>query len=237
MAQRSGSERPADASRNQDQSEVAPAAADPQSALGVPPACSGPKLRRFRGWRGWLLRLSLLVLSPVLFFGLVETGLRLGGYGYPTGFFLGPDADGKWTTNERFGWRFFPQSLSRDPDPCTLSAKPAGTVRIFVLGESAAMGVPDPAFNVGRILAAMLREQYPGVQFEVVDGAMTAINSHVVRQIAGDCAARQPDLFVVYMGNNEVVGPYGPGTIFQKWSPSLGMIRASLWVKSTRVGE
>ncbi len=219
-------------------SGAASAAADPRSVpAGLPPGPSDRKPGRFRGLRGWLLRLSLLVLSPILFFALLEGGLRLGGYGYPTGFFLGPDAGGTCTTNDRFGWRFFPRSIARDPEPCVLSAKPAGTVRIFVLGESAAMGVPDPSFNFGRILGVMLRERYPGVQFEIVNGAMTAINSHVIREIAGDCAARQPDLFVVYMGNNEVVGPYGPGTVFQRWSPSLGMIRSSIRVKSTRVGE
>ena len=113
----------------------------------------------------------------------------------------------------------------------------AGTVRIFILGGSAAMGTPDPSFNFGQILGVMLRQQYPGVQFEVVNAAMTAINSHVTVEIARDCAAREPDLFVVYLGNNEVIGPYGPGTVFQRWSPSLSMIRASLWVKSTRLGQ
>ena len=34
-------------------------------------------------------------------------------------------------------------------------------------------------------------------------------------EIARDCAAHEPDLFVVYMGNNEVIGPFGPGTVFQ----------------------
>ena len=183
------------------------------------------------------MRVSLLILSPILFFGLLETGLRLGGYGYPTAFFIGPDAGGKWTTNHRFGWRFFPKSLARHPHPCELSTKPAGSVRIFILGSSAAMGTPDSSFSFGRILSVMLREQYPGTQFEVVNGAMAAINSHVALEIARDCAALEPDLFVLYMGNNEVVGPYGPGTVFQQWSPSLGMIRASLWVKSTRVGQ
>ena len=210
----------------------------PGASSGVNSALRDRKTARFRGWRGWLLRLSLLVLSPILFFGLLEAGLRLGGYGYPTGFFLGPDAAGTCTTNYRFGWRFFPRPLARHgPASLLSSAKPAGTVRIFVLGDSAAMGTPDPSFNFGQILAVMLREQYPGVQFEVVNGAMTAINSHVTREIARDCAAREPDLFVVYMGNNEVIGPYGPGTVFQRWSPSLSMVRSSLWVKSTRVGE
>ena len=179
----------------------------------------------------------LLVLSPVLCLGLLEAGLRLGGYGYPTTFFLGPDSSGRCTVNHCFGWRFFPRWFATQPYPCTLSAKPAGTVRIFVLGGSAAQGFPDPSFSFGRILAVMLSQQYPGRQFEVVNAAMPAINSHGALEIARDCATHEPDLFLVYLGNNEVIGPYGPGTVFQRWSPSLGMIRASLWVKSTRVGE
>lgn len=207
------------------------------SASGSPAAASGCQPVRFRGWRGWLLRASLLVLSPLLFFGLLEVGLRAGGYGYPTGFFVESAADGRYTTNFRFGWRFFPRPLARDPEPCHLTVKPAGTIRIFVLGSSAAMGTPDPAFSFGRILEVMLREQYPGTRFEVVNAAMTAINSHVAVEIARDCAAREPDLFLLYMGNNEVVGPYGPGTVFQRWSPSLPLIRTSLRVKSTRTGQ
>lgn len=206
-------------------------------ASGPPSSPSNRKTGRFRGWRGWVLRLSLFLLSPILFFGLLEAGLRLGGYGDPTGFFIEADVGGTYTTNDRFGWRFFPRSLSRSARPCVLSAKPAGSVRIFVLGGSAAMGFPDPSFSFGRILAVMLREQYPGMQFEVVNGAMTAINSHVTLEIARDCAAHEPDLFVVYLGNNEVVGPYGPGTVFQKWSPSLRLVRTSLWAKSTRGGQ
>ena len=34
-----------------------------------------------------------------------------------------------------------------------------------------------------------------------------------------------------------MVGPYGPGTVFQQWSPSRKLIRANVWVKSTRVGQ
>ncbi|MCX6877877.1 MAG: tetratricopeptide repeat protein [Verrucomicrobia bacterium] len=205
----------------------------PQST-GPPPS---RRPGRFRGWRGWLLRVALLVLAPLLFFGLLEGGLRVGGYGYPTGFFVRADGSGNYTTNFRFGWRFFPRSLARDPEPCVLAAKPAGAIRIFVLGSSAAMGTPDPAFSFGRILEVMLREQYPGTRLEVVNAAMTAINSQVALEIARDCAAREPDLFVVYMGNNEVVGPFGPGTVFQQWSPNLPLIRASLRVKATRVGQ
>jgi tetratricopeptide (TPR) repeat protein len=185
----------------------------------------------------WLLRLAITIVSPLLFLIVLEVGLRLGGYGHPTSFLIGPDADGVYTSNLQFGWRFFPRSVARTPVPCFLSTKPAGAVRIFILGSSAAQGVPDPTFSVGRTLEVLLRERYPDVKFEVVNAAMTAINSHVAVEIAHDCAAHQPDLFVVYMGNNEVVGPYGPGTVFQQWSPSRRLIRANVWLKSTRVGQ
>ena len=197
-------------------------------------AAAKPPLSRRRKW---LFRLAVVILAPVLFFTLLEAGLRVGGYGYPTTFFVGPDANGVCRTNLQFGWRFFPRSIARTPVPCVLSAKPAGAIRIFVLGSSAAQGIPDPSFGVGRILEVLLRERYPDMKFEVVNGAMTAINSHVAVEIARDCAAHQPDLFVVYMGNNEVVGPYGPGTVFQQWSPSLRFIRANVWLKSTRTGQ
>jgi tetratricopeptide (TPR) repeat protein len=187
--------------------------------------------------RKWLFRLSAMIIPVLLFFAVLEAGLRLGGYGYATTFFVGPDAHGIYTTNHCFAWRFFPRSLARYPEPCFISAKPAGAVRIFVLGSSAAQGVPDPSFGFGRILEVMLRERYPETRFEVVNAAMTAINSHVALEIARDCAAHQPDLFIVYMGNNEVIGPYSPGTVFQQWSPNLWFVRASIWVKATRVGQ
>jgi tetratricopeptide (TPR) repeat protein len=181
--------------------------------------------------------LAVITLPPILLFGLLETGLRLGGYGYPTTFLVGPDARGIYTSNPQFARRFFPAALARKPEPSFLSSKPADTVRIFILGSSAAQGVPDPSFGVARILEAMLPERHPDLKFEVVNAAMTAVNSHVAREIARDCAAHQPDLFIVYMGNNEVVGPYGPGTVFQQWSPNRRLIRANLWLKTTRVGQ
>src|SRR3972149_3213725 len=93
--------------------------------------------------RIWLFRLSAMIIPLVFFFTLLEFGLRLGGYGYPTAFFVGPDSNGIYATNYRYGWGVFPRSLARDPHVFFISAKPAGAVRIFVLGSSAAMGTPE----------------------------------------------------------------------------------------------
>jgi tetratricopeptide (TPR) repeat protein len=187
--------------------------------------------------RVWAFRLAALILVPLVLLSLLEAGLRLAGYGYPTEFYLGPDREGLYVTNSKFGWRFFTKELSREPIPGAISERKEGKIRIFILGGSAAYGVPGPGFSFGRVLEVMLRARYPGNRFEVVNTAVTAINSHVVREIAGECGGHEPDLFVVYMGNNEVVGPYGPATVFQKWTPNLSVIRANLWVKSMRTGQ
>jgi tetratricopeptide (TPR) repeat protein len=99
------------------------------------------------------------------------------------------------------------------------------------------MGTPEPAFSFGRVLEVLLEERYPGVQFEVVNAAMTAANSHVILEIARDCVDLEPDLFVVYLGNNEVVGPYGPGTVFSPAATSLPAIRLGLRLRRLRAGQ
>ena len=140
--------------------------------------------------------------------------------------------------NPKFGWRFFPPAVARTPQPLSLAAaKPPDSIRIFVLGESAAMGDPEPAYGFARQLERLLTARDPSHKFEVVNTAMTAINSHVLREIARDCAPRQGDFWVIYAGNNEVVGPFGAGTVFGRPAPGLAVIRAGLLLKSTRLGQ
>ena len=114
----------------------------------MPPTAQRTPTLRLVGWRLWTLRLAMAVLSPLLFLGLVESALRVGGYGHPTAFFVKTEDGAGWVTNARFGRQFFPAGLAGQPWPAVLAArKPPGTVRIFVLGESAAMGTPDPSFG------------------------------------------------------------------------------------------
>ncbi len=87
------------------------------------------------------------------------------------------------------------------------------------------------------MLDALLSLRHPGVRFEVVNAAMTGINSHTILPIARDCADAGGDIWVIYMGNNEVVGPFGAGTVFGPQTPPLPLIRASLALKATRTGE
>ena len=181
----------------------------------------------------WAFRLVSLVIIPLLLVGGLEVGLRLVDFGYPTKTLIERDFGGKRMCfpNAQFTWRFFPHPMARDfDDGLTFEKeKAAGTFRIFVLGGSAARGTPEDMFSFGRILEAMLSDMYPGSDFEVYNTALTAINSHVVREIVKDCAQYDPDLFIIYLGNNEVVGPYGPGTVLTPSPLPLPMIRGWLY--------
>jgi tetratricopeptide (TPR) repeat protein len=187
-------------------------------------------------------RIVLLTLlsagAGLLPFALLEGVLRIAGYGYPSAFFVPVSGAPFYTTNQRFGLRFFPPRLARTPAPERFAAsKPERAYRIFVLGESAAMGFPEPGFSFGRHLEMMLRRMYPAARFEVIQASMTAINSHAVLPIAQDAARLAPDLFIVYCGNNEVVGPYGAGTVFTRTTSTLPLIRAAIRLGATRTGQ
>lgn len=188
--------------------------------------------------RLWLFRGIIVVAVPALFFIGLEGALRLAGYGRDTAFFIPDELPGFVRTNPDYTALFLPGSFDLRPINTRVAlAKPADTVRIVVLGESAVQGIPAPAFAFVPQLRALLRARYPDKTVEVINTGVVAINSHVVYQIARDAARLSPDLFVVYLGNNEVVGPYGPGCSYLSTMPPLRVIRASVWARSTRTGQ
>lgn len=186
------------------------------------------------------MRMTALFVMPVILLVLLEAGLRLAGFGHPTPFFLPTAVEGRdyLETNDRFTFRFFPRALARSVVPQRIEVpKPPDTYRILVFGESAANGDPDPAYSFSRHLEVLLAERFPGVGFEVVCTAVTAVNSHVILPIARGSARTEADLWIVYMGNNEVIGPYGPGTVFGSRAPPLPFVRAAVAARGTRTGQ
>jgi tetratricopeptide (TPR) repeat protein len=190
--------------------------------------------------RAWLYRLVLLVAFPLAALVILELGLRVAGYGYAAGFTRECVSDGAPAVcdNPSFTWRFFPREIARAPVSFAFPAtRPPSSYRIFVVGGSAAQGDPEPSYGFARILEVLLAERYPDVRFEVVNAGVTAINSHVVLPIVRDLARHDADLFVVYLGNNEVVGPFGAGTIFAPLASSRGVIRTGIRLRGTRLGQ
>jgi tetratricopeptide (TPR) repeat protein len=190
--------------------------------------------------RLWLMRLVAMIFVPLLLLGSLELGLRLGGYGYDPHFFSRIQIDGHsfYVPNEKFGDRFFPPAIARTAAPFRFAEQKAtNSYRIFLLGESAANGDPDTTYGVGRYLEVLLRERYPGTDFQVVCVAVIAIDSNTILPIARECSRHQGDLWLIYMGNNEMVGPFGAETSYGLRAPNLHLIRTILAIKATRIGQ
>jgi tetratricopeptide (TPR) repeat protein len=190
--------------------------------------------------RLWLYRLIALIVVPIVFFSLLELTLRLFHFGYPATALVETRINDMDYVHENssFAYRFFPKQLAQEFVPIRFEAvKPKGVIRIFILGGSAAQGIPDPAYSFGRILDVMLQIRYPDTRFEILPLAMTAINSHVVLEIAKDCIKYDPDLFIVYLGNNEVVGPYGPGTMLTPIISNSLLLHLTIGLKTTKISQ
>lgn len=180
------------------------------------------------------------ILIPLAVLVIIEFCLRLANVGFTTDLLVPCTIKGSPAScyNLFFATPYFPAGMVQTPRLYSVPAtKPPGTFRIVVLGESAAMGDPDSAYGFSRYLEVMLRQRYPSMKFEVVNTGSVAINSHVVLQIAQGLANQKPDLFIIYSGNNEVVGPYGPGTMLTSVGMSLPVVRSDIYFRSTRIGQ
>jgi len=190
--------------------------------------------------RKWTFRLMAGIGLPLVLLAGVELLLRLGGYGYSTDFFKKATIGDRdyWVENDQFGLRFFPAALARVPSPVLMEAQKApDAIRIFIFGESAAQGDPRPNFGAGRYLEALLRARFPENKFEVINTGVTAIDSHVILPIARESARHQGDVWIVYMGNNEMVGPFGAASVFGPQTPPLRLVRLSLMLQKSRLGQ
>jgi len=95
-----------------------------------------------------------------------------------------------------------------------LMPKPPGTVRIFIVGESAAKGYPQPRnLSMQSFLQAMLADAWPDRTVEVISLGTTAVASFPLVYLVRDAVRYDPDLFVFYVGNNEFFGAYGVASI------------------------
>lgn len=155
----------------------------------------------------------MVLVTTGILVGGAELGARLSGWGYPTSFLVEDEIGGRpvWRSNEFYGYRFFQPLMARSPAPIAIAReKPAGVKRVAVLGESAAMGDPLIEFSLARALDKILNKPGEPRRYEVVNAGVTAISSAVIVDIAEELSAKDFDIFVLYMGNNEAVGPYGP---------------------------
>lgn len=206
---------------------------------------SGPaSLTRRRRLGCWVKGLVAVMIVAIVGLGVAEGTLRALGYGHSTRFLIEKQIEGRLfnTSNKLFYQQFFSEPVNEmlTWDWLELQVpveKPRNAYRVFVFGGSAASGMPpDMAYSFGRILEVMLRMRFPDTRFEFYNTACPGMNSYGVRRIAKACAKVQPDVFIVYMGNNEITGNFGAtaGALRCLFS-NRHVIRALIAAKGLRV--
>ncbi len=200
------------------------------SIAGVGPSSRG---------RGWRLFVAWVIVPPVLLC-IAELGLRLCGFGISTQLFLAREAQGERVCmpNRAFFQQFYTMPIGGPPHEFSMPVpKPPDTYRVFVFGSSAAEGVPATDFSFWRVLGTMLRARQHGAKTEIYSLARSGANSHVMRAAAKACAACQPDLFLIYMGNNEL-NPSVTQSMVWDWLPpwlSLRLLHVSIALNDLRL--
>ncbi|NNE71762.1 MAG: tetratricopeptide repeat protein [Rhodothermales bacterium] len=167
---------------------------------------------------------GIMLAIPVLFFVLLEAGLRVAGYGnaYPL-FMQVPGAETYRIQNRGVANRYFSQQ-ARVPTSigdAFLAEKAPGTYRVFVQGGSSAAGYPYYyGGSPSRMLQQRLQQTYPGRRVEVINTAMAAVNSYTLLDFVPEIIEQQPDAVLIYAGHNEFYGALGIGS-----AESLGKSR------------
>src|SRR3569623_1407509 len=185
----------------------------------------------------WIRVIALLL--PVLFFLLLEGGLRLFNYGDNLDLF-DPEPAGYsdkdiLMVNPIVARRFFTKGEYTPQPPYELFAnqKPANGYRIFVMGESTTAGWPYPNNEVfSRILNQRLADAFPDKYIEVVNVAISAVNSYTLLDFMDEVLAQKPDAIIIYTCHNEFYGALGVAS-----TESLGKFRplAMLYLSRHRV--
>lgn len=95
------------------------------------------------------------------------------------------------------------------------AVKSKDTYRVFCIGSSASMGWPHPPqYSYPGLLAEKLRRLYPGKRIEVLNVGGNTYASYRSKIVFDEVIGYQPNLIIVYMGNNEFLEDfvYNPET-------------------------
>lgn len=181
---------------------------------------AGPPISALSRRRRWAFRLIALSL-PLVLLALLEGALRLAGYGgHPPILAEVGTVDGKHyisTRDEGISTFFYANADQGGALDRQLFTQPKDpdTVRIFMVGESAMQGYPQPRpLKHSSILQAMLSDLWPERKVEVINLGTTAVASFPVWCIAREALNFDPDLLVVYCGNNEFFGAGGVASTY-----------------------
>jgi tetratricopeptide (TPR) repeat protein len=181
----------------------------------------------------------LIALFPVLLFVLLELILRIFHYGDDFRLFMNhPDEQYKQyrIVNPRVGAKYFQKLEYTEPArDIFLRTKPDDCFRIFVMGSSTVIGFPyENNLMFSRILQDRLQDAYPDKKIEMVNTAITAINTFTLLDFMPQILAEKPDAILIYAGHNEFYGAFGVGSA-EAVSHNRALIRLHLSLMNSRV--
>jgi len=182
----------------------------------------------------------ILIGLPILFFVLLELGLRIFGYGFNYEQW-DTATEGKSTLmlNQEIAKRYF-YNIQRIPisnQDVFDAEKKSNAFRVFVLGGSSAAGYPfSPLGSFSRYVRDRLTLLYPLSKIEVVNISMTAVNSYTVLDLFPGVLEQKPDLILIYAGHNEYYGALGVGSM-ESLGTSRKMVNLLLYLNRFKTVE
>ena len=180
----------------------------------------------------------VLVLIPILFLVLLELSLRAFNYGRTYDQWIAA-GEGKLTLNPEIAYRYFytTEEVPSAGNNIFDENKKVSCYRVFIMGGSSAAGFPfTPNGSFARYILKRLNILYPKKTIEVVNIAMSAINSYALRDMLPGVLDQKPDLIIIYAGHNEYYGALGVGS-----TESLGdtryIVNTVLWLNRFKTFE
>ncbi len=165
----------------------------------------------------------------------MELGLRIFNYGIDYRQWV-PITKKEYVLNPEIARKYFsvvhsvPYSIQDVFD----QKKQKNAFRVFVLGGSSAAGYPYmPLGSFSRYLKQRLQLVYPNNKIEVINIAMTAVNTYTIRDLLPGVLEEKPDLILIYAGHNEYYGALGVGSM-ESLGRSRTIVNLLLYLKQFR---
>jgi lysophospholipase L1-like esterase len=180
----------------------------------------------------------LLIVIPILFFVLLEAGLRIFNYGKDDRVWVDISQDMQ-ILNPELGYRYFSttKNLPFSVESFIYKEKKKNSFRVFVLGASSAAGYPYlSSASFSKFIRKKLEILYPQNAIEVANFSMSAINSYTIRDLMPELLKKQPDLILIYLGHNEYYGALGVGSL-ESLGSSRFVVNTTLWLNKFKTVE
>jgi tetratricopeptide (TPR) repeat protein len=180
----------------------------------------------------------IVILIPFLFFFLLEIGLRVFNYGIDTTQWVKITED-KYILNPEVARRYFynTENVPYSNQNAFDVIKKENSFRVFILGGSSAAGYPfSPNGDFGRYIKKRLELEYPTTKIEVINIALTAVNSYTLRDLFPGVLEQKPDLILIYAGHNEYYGALGVGSV-ESLGSSPFIINTALYLNRFKTFE